>query len=85
MPTELGINIGDTVAFNCKSYGETIWFFRAIKMEPIFTSNPLILARVSVNDSGYYYCYGLSKNKKTFLSKALLKVYGKCDIYQFSW
>ena len=71
------VNVGETTALSCLSFNKVIWFHLRMNSNPIFKSNPLFLPQTSSKDHGYYYCYGTYKNKKHFIAKGNLKVYGK--------
>ena len=86
------LDIGNTAVFACLSSKETIWFFSKINTDPIYCSDPLFINPVHMNNTGYYYCYGKYRSLlnelvidtpvqyQYFISKTLLKVYGKATL-----
>lgn len=71
-------NVGETVMFHCDSYTKTKWFYKNLFDEPISDYSYLLFEPVSVQNNGYYYCFGeYIYPIKQFLAKARLKVYGE--------
>ena len=67
------------MVFTCDSIGAfTRWYFQTPSQDVISFNNGLIVSNVSLNESGYYFCFGKYLNRqKNFLARTRLKVYGK--------
>ena len=65
-------------SMGCISAGDTRWYHKTTNSLPISRKNILSWSKIKLTDAGIYYCYGLyHNNSRHFLSKAILKVYGK--------
>ena len=74
-------DVGMKATFKCDSSGTVSWYFEPSADNPItfplFWNKRLNLFAVEPKDIGYYFCYGTySDNKRHFLAKAELKLYG---------
>ena len=79
-------NVNETIIFSCDSMGVAKWFYEESryypKSNPIINSNKLIIEPAEVKDSGYYYCYGISRDtNKHFMSRIELRVYGNYIVF----
>lgn len=82
-PNKIKADIGDKVHIECKSAGDTKWFF-AKDTIPI---TPLVIARsvqtftvadIEWDNDGIYYCYGLHPSGNFhFLDEVWLYIYGE--------
>jgi len=64
--------------FHCQSSYGTKWYHNSKKSSPISIDEEFLkLISVQQKDEGVYYCFGTYLNKKTFLAKTTLSIYGK--------
>ena len=77
-PSVIKVEEGGRALFDCRSYGDTKWYFQSLKQLPIFKGYYLNINPVYTIHAGYYFCYGSYTNKpKHFIGKGRLKVYGE--------
>ncbi len=74
------ISVGMSVNLICQSYQEVEWFFNQdedmpANTRPMKSLNILHISEVTLDNGGYYYCYGFDET--TFVSELLVKIYGK--------
>ena len=76
-PDRVAVNAGESLVLKCLSYDEEVqWFHNDRKTEAISIINTLVINPVTLNDVGYYYCYGSYENKRHFIARAKVQVYG---------
>ena len=74
---------GQSLILNCQSSHDTLWFHNSLNKQPISSSNDLVIASISLDNSGYYYCYGSYKtNKAHFLAQTMVQYYSKSNFLQ---
>ena len=75
-------DVNGSASFLCRSKGAGSWYFDS-KYHPrssiLKYTNVFNLEKLTSEMAGYYFCYGLYKEKtaKHFLARALMKVYGE--------
>lgn len=85
IPYSLHLTIGDKAQFTCRSWNVSLWFYSkqglTPKSPPIHSTKTMVKLHVNATDTGIYFCFGLDIfNKKSFLAKAILKVFGKHNV-----
>ena len=76
-PDRVALSAGESLVLKCLSYDtEVSWFHNDRKTEAIYTMKTLVIDPVTLNDDGYYYCYGSYENKQHFIARAEVQVYG---------
>jgi len=73
--------INESIIISCNSLGVAKWYYEKSRYYPksssIISSNKLIIEPTRVENSGFYFCYGVCPDlKKSFLSRVELRVYG---------
>ena len=75
-PDRVAVNAGESAVLNCLSYHEVLWFHKDRKTESFSRINTLVIYPVTLKDGGYYYCYGSYENKRHFIARIKVQVYG---------
>ena len=78
------VPIGKIVSYHCTSVGVTRWFFSSMDKSSttkLISFKPnLTIFSVTLNDAGFYYCYGSFYHNLHFISVTQLKVLGECMV-----
>jgi len=77
------IPVGTNLILECLSSGKTKWFFKHWKKKSKvrvlnMRRKILVLNRVTFNQSGQYYCYGVNILGDKFISSVHRIIYGMC-------
>ncbi len=85
-PTINSVYKGQLANFNCNGITSSMMWFTSMTDKPILKfSDNFTIHNVTYLSTGEYYCYGRDiQTQKTFIARALLKVYGK-EMYILHW
>jgi len=76
------MDVGENVNFSCTSHHKQVhWYFENTHQHPMsypFHFGPTYtIEHVKLEDAGSYFCHGAYSTSETYLSEAILVVYGR--------